>query len=60
MGEKALIIRLIAICTVLLFSSGCVPLLIAGGAGAAAGYYAGKHYDVEIESPVKVKRKDEE
>lgn len=36
----------------------CVPLLIAGGAGAAGGYYVGKHYDVKAKSPIEVKKKD--
>jgi|GEM_PF-1657821 hypothetical protein len=39
--------------------SGCLPLLIAGGAGAAGGYYVGKHYDVDVQSPIEVKKEED-
>jgi hypothetical protein len=58
MGEKALIFKLIATSAISLLLSGCVPLLIAGGAGAAAGYYTGKHYNIDVESPIKVEKKE--
>jgi len=38
--------------------SGCLPLLIAGGAGAAGGYYVGKHYNVKVKSPVEVEKEE--
>ncbi|ADU96539.1 hypothetical protein [Thermovibrio ammonificans] len=44
----------LALCGTLL--TGCVPLLVAAGAGAAGGYYVGKHYDIKVKSPVEVKR----
>jgi len=58
MEEKALIFKLIATSVIPILLSGCVPLVVAGGAGAAAGYYAGKHYNIEVESPIKVEKKE--
>lgn len=59
MQEKVLIFKLLTISVVsLLLLPGCVPLLAAAGAGAAGGYYTGKHYNVKIKSPVKVEKKE--
>ncbi|RKQ63513.1 hypothetical protein C7457_0387 [Thermovibrio guaymasensis] len=37
--------------------TGCVPILVAAGAGAAGGYVVGKNYDVKVKSPVEVKKR---
>ncbi len=37
----------------------CLPLLAAAGAGAAGGYYVGKHYNVKVHSPVEVEKRDD-
>jgi len=37
--------------------TGCAPVLVAAGAGAAGGYAVGKHYDIKVKSPVEVERK---
>ena len=37
----------------------CLPLLAAAGAGAAGGYYVGKHYNVKVQPPVEVEKKDD-
>ena len=42
-----------------LLSSSCVPLLVAAGAGAGAGYYVGKHYDVKVRNPIEVKKEND-
>jgi uncharacterized membrane protein len=59
MRGKALTIKLVALCILPLLFSGCLPFLVAGGAGVAAGYIAGKKYDVKLRSPVVVKRKND-
>ncbi len=51
-------LRILIAFSLLLPLSGCLPLLVAGGAGAAGGYYVGKHYDVDVQSPVEVKKED--
>ncbi len=37
----------------------CLPVVAAGVAGAAGGYYVGKNYDVKVKSPVEVRKKDD-
>ncbi len=37
----------------------CFPLIVAAGAGAAGGYYVGKHYDVKVQPPVEVEKKND-
>ncbi len=37
----------------------CLPLLAAAGAGAAGGYYVGKHYNVKVHSLVEVEKRDD-
>lgn len=53
--KRLLLLSLISLISL----TGCVPLLVAGGVGAAGGYYVGKHYDVKVQSPVEVEKKDD-
>jgi hypothetical protein len=48
-----------AMCFLPIFLSGCLPFLVAGGAGVAAGYIVGKKYDIKVRSPILVKKKQE-
>jgi len=59
MRGKGLIIKVMAMCFLPIFLSGCLPFLVAGGAGVAAGYIVGKKYDIKVRSPILVKKKQE-
>ncbi|TCK06551.1 hypothetical protein CLV27_0353 [Phorcysia thermohydrogeniphila] len=60
MRGKGLTFKLVAVCFLPLFLSSCIPFLVAGGAGMAAGYIAGKKYDIKVRSPIVVKKEEEE
>jgi len=49
-------VRLLAFLLALPLLTGCAPVLVAAGVGAAGGYAVGKHYDIKVKSPIEVEK----
>jgi hypothetical protein len=64
MQERGLIIKLLIVGLSLLFFPNCTSTLVAGGVGAGVGavvgYIVGKNYNIELKSPITVKKREEE
>ncbi len=64
MQGKELITKAILVLPLIPLLTGCAPALVAAGvaagAGATAGYYVGKSYDVKVQPPVDVEKRQEE
>ncbi len=48
--------KLLILLPFLILLTGCAPVLVAAGVGAAGGYVVGKHYDIKVKSPIEVKK----